>query len=324
MAEWRKAEGAAFDTFLDTAAKAKKMMADKPADAGSVAGQLGNYISTMSLQLNVALRSGMLRAKDTMPTRKGAMSGPQMLRELGRVRRETSDLAVKLGDKVARLARLAILERSLDWQTRQPAAIAGYENARRVRSALATASSAVQEAARFKDLAAQTRKAGGLTDATTLAVKKQKVTLTSALAEVDKLAAAASKTAQRLKPLAASEQKQADAAHRAALVAATSKRANPRGAPPAAATSNAPTWQEAPVAAPLQTDEGAAPVEASPEADATVAEEPAAPEPAAPRCNPTGATCGSTNPPDDACCAGSRCVDRFQYSDGEQGIGHCS
>jgi hypothetical protein len=325
MATWRKQEGAAYDQFQDVIAQAKKRLDDRPADAGAVASSLRQFIEAMSLQLNVALRSGSLRPTDKLPTKGGALTGPQMLKQLARTRREVSDLAVKAGDKAARLERLAVLERSLDWQQRLPATVTALEKAGRVRMALATATSGVAEATRFAKLADQTKKLGGVTASTQLQVQKRSVPLSAALTAVEKLGRQAAKERARLTPLAAAEQQRADQAHRAARVATAPQ---PAGRKRAAATPAAeePAWEEPTVSAPLQTEEGEPPVEASPEpaAEEAPAESQAPPEPAAPRCNPTGATCGNANPPDDPCCAGSSCVDRFQYSDGTLGIGRCT
>jgi len=326
MATWRKQEGAAYDQFQDVVVQAKKRLEQKPDQAGEVAGQLDQFIDGMSLQLNVALRSGMLRVTDKIPTKSGAMTGLQMLKELARTKRLVSDLALKAGDKAALVERISVLERSFDWQQRMPAALAGFEKAGRLRSALATATSGIAEATRFARIAAETRKLGGVTSEMQLKVQKKTVPLSTALTEVDKLGRLAAKERTRLLPLAAAEQKRADEAHRAARTAAASqgggRTSKKPGATPAAA---APAWQEPAVSSPLQTEEGEAPVEASPEPAAEEAPAESAPqEQPAPRCNPTGATCGNANPPDDPCCAGSSCVDRYQYSDGQQGIGHCS
>jgi hypothetical protein len=323
MATWRKQEGAAYDQFQDVVTQAKKRVADRPGDAGDAAGQLRQFIEGMSLQLNVALRSGMLRETDKIPTKSGPLTGPQMLKALARTARQMSDLAVKAGDKAAQLERVTVLERSFDWQQRLPAALAGLEKAGRVRLALATATSGVAEANRFAKLAAESRKLGGVTDATPLKVQKRAVPLKAALAEVEKLGGQAAKDRARLTPLAAAEQQRADEAHRAARVATASQPSGRKQAPPAAVA--APSWQEPAVSSPLQTAEGEPPVEASPEpaAEEAHAESPVQEAPPAPRCNPSGATCGNANPPDDPCCAGLSCVDRFQYDDGSQGIGSC-
>jgi len=326
MATWRKQEGATYDQFQDVVVQAKKRLAQNPNEAGAVAGSLNEFIDGMSLQLNVALRSGMLRATDKIPTKSAALTGPQMLKELARIKRQVSDLAVKAGDKAALLERITVLERSYDWQQRLPASVAGFEKAGRLRTALATATSGIAEAARFAKVAGETRKLGGVTTETQLKVQKKSVPLSAALTEVEKLGRQAAKERTRLLPLAAAEQKRADEAHRAARVA-TAPQGGGRKKPGATPAANAPAWQEPAVSTPLQTEEGEPPVEATPEAAAeeAPAESAAAPqEQPAPRCNPSGATCGNANPPDDPCCAGSSCVDRYQYSDGQQGIGHCS
>ncbi|MBL0216717.1 MAG: hypothetical protein IPQ07_22910 [Myxococcales bacterium] len=326
METWRKDEGATYDQFQEAVAQARKRLDKSPGDAGAVAGALGQFIDGMSLQLNVALRAGMLRETDKIPTKSGALTGPQMLKALARTKRQISDLAVKAGDKAAMLERIAVLERSFDWQQRLPAALAGFEKVGRIRSALATATSGVSEATRFAKLAAETRKIGGVTNATQLKVQKRAVPLSTALTEVEKLGRQAAKERARLAPLAAAEQKRADDAHRAArTTAAPQAGTRPGKKPGAAPAAVSPAWNESPVSSPIQTEEGDPPVEASPEPAAEEAPaESAAPAPEQPRCNPTGATCGNANPPDDPCCAGSSCVDRFQYSDGDQGIGHCS
>lgn len=341
MATWRKQEGEVFNQFQDAVAKVKKQLDDTPSAAGSAAAQLETFIDSMSLQLNVALRSGRLRATDKMPTKQGTLTGPQMLKELARVRREVSNFAVKYGDKAARRERLVSLEKSYDWQQRQPSAMAAFETAGRVRYAYAVATSRVSEADRFEKLAAETKKLGGVTDATPLKYGKSTVTLSAALSDVKKLGRQARKDQQRLRRVAAEEQKRAEAAHRAALSAkakpsgTVAPAARPSGtAAPAARPSTAPAWREEAVSAPLQTSEGDLPVESSPEPAAEEAGSnpsesapaeaaPAEQAPAAPACNPSGATCGNDNPPDNPCCQGTTCTSRFQYSDGSLGIGYC-
>ncbi|MBL0212883.1 MAG: hypothetical protein IPQ07_03295 [Myxococcales bacterium] len=134
METWRKDEGAT-DQFQEAVAQARKRLDTSPGDAGAVAGALGQFIDGMSLQLNVALRAGMLRETDKIPTKSGALTGPQMLKALARTKRQISDLAVKAGDKAAMLrdrgagavVRLAAAP---------AAALAGFEKVGRIRSAL--------------------------------------------------------------------------------------------------------------------------------------------------------------------------------------------
>jgi hypothetical protein len=316
MADWRKQMGKAFDQLLDSVATSRKQLDRQPQEAGSVASQVGQAVDGISLNVNMALRTGMLRERDTIPTRRGQLTGPALLEELARLKREMFEAAVKYGDKAAKQERLAVLEHSYDWQQRQPAAMAAYEKAGRLRFAHATAKARVSEAARFERYAGELRKLGALSDTTQLATAKGKRAFKALLPEVKALAQSATKDQQRLAPLAAAEQQRADAQVAAAAAKAPRTPSTTTAKRPPAQQASTPRFERS-VAAPLQTDQGEPEQEASP---------PPPPEepPPAPRCTNTGGTCGNTNPQDDPCCSGSECVDRYQYSDGTLGIGHCS